>query len=181
MEWFGLLLLLCSGVCGFTLSLVLAHVCRAHADVARNAAPVQLFRLALSFLAAADFRGHVYCFGKEAGVSKTELTESNSALLDAALISRNEAASAAAATPSAAAAAAGVYQEQQMHSGPWGQRELCVGLVEDACLFDSTEPTFNILWRAQLHIKVSLLSESHRLLIYPAFIDQMVDQRAGCS
>lgn len=146
-----------AGVCGFTLSLILAHVCRSSEEVTRVAAPVQLFRLALSFLGTADFGGHFYCLGQPDASPKSGLTEPANALLDAAVLSRNDAVDAVAATPSAAAAAAGVYQEPQMHT-PWrDRRELCVGLVEDACLFDSDEKTFNILWRSQLHIQVPIL------------------------
>lgn len=157
-----------TGVCGFTFSLVLAHVCLANADAARVAAPLQLFRLALSFLGTADFETHTYCFGQPQGVPKTGLTENARALLEVSVMARNEALSALAAAPSAAAVTAGVHQEPSVYKPQWAPRELCVGLVEDACLFDSADKTFNILWRAQLHIKVTCLTVSevvHRSIV----------------
>lgn len=140
--------------CGFTLSLVLAHVCLASGDVCRVAAPVQLFRLALSFLGGADFQGHYYCMGEETGRLKTQLPEEASARLEAAVAARNDAADAAATISPAAAFSGANETEQAAYAPQWGRRELCVGLVEDALLFDSNEKAFNILWRAQLHIQV---------------------------
>ncbi|KAL8273044.1 hypothetical protein Esti_002965 [Eimeria stiedai] len=145
-------------VCGFTVSFLLAHVCVANEDVARVATPAQLFRLALTFLAASDFKKYFYCFGQSAGLPKRALEEATIALLDAAVGSRNDAADAVAAAPSAIAVAAEVHQQeaQSRAQQQWGRRELCVGLVEEACLFDSAEKTFNVLWRAQLHIQAML-------------------------
>ncbi|CDJ36221.1 uncharacterized protein EMH_0041240 [Eimeria mitis] len=138
--------------CGFTLSLILAHVCLASGDVARVAAPVQLFRLALSFLGGADFRSRFYCMGEDAGRLKPSLPEEANARLEAAVAARNDAADAVAA-PLPGAGAAAEDAEKATHMPQWGRQELCVGLVEDAYLFDSEEKTFNILWRSQLHIQ----------------------------
>ncbi|KAL8434605.1 hypothetical protein ACSSS7_003080 [Eimeria intestinalis] len=156
------------GLCGFTLSFVLAHVCNANAEVARVATPAQLFRLALTFLAASDFKKHFFCFGQSEGLPKRALEEATIALLDAAVGSRNDAADAVSAAPSAIAVATELHQ-QETHSQAqqqWGRRELCVGLVEEACLFDSDEKTFNILWRAQLHIQASRTLLGLMLVIY---------------
>ena len=139
-----------AGVCGFTLSLVLAHVCRASGETALVATPLQFFRLALLFLATADFRGQFYCLGREAGTPKTPIPKDVNALLEAAVFERNDAAHEAASTPSFTSWGGGVRGADSEVGG----QELCVGLVEDACLFDSDEKTFNILWRTQLHIKV---------------------------
>ncbi|KAL8436210.1 hypothetical protein Efla_003740 [Eimeria flavescens] len=143
-----------TGLCGFTLSLLLAHVCLANAEVTRGAAPAQLFRLALTFLASADFATQYYCFGVAEGQPKKAVNAETAALLEAAVAARNDAADATAAAPAVGAAAA---EEQQETGGSKlrgrGRRELCVGLVEEACLFDSPEKTFNVLWRAQLHMQ----------------------------
>ncbi|XP_026194493.1 nucleolar protein 6 [Cyclospora cayetanensis] len=134
-----------SGVCGFTLSLVLGHICRASGGAARVASPVQLLRMALSFLASADFREHYYCFGEEAATPKAELSEAARAQLEAAVQARNDAADATAGLANAEDAPVATQQSARL--------ELCVGFVEDAILFDSQDKAFNILWRAQLHIQ----------------------------
>lgn len=116
---------------------------------------MQLFKLALSFIGRADFHGHFYCIGEEAGHPKTALPGAAAAVLAAAVAARNDAADAA--NPASAAAAAD--QQQLVQIPQWGRSELCVGLVENAFLFDSEEKTFNILWRAQLHIQVRSRAE----------------------
>ncbi|KAL8455493.1 hypothetical protein Emag_000622 [Eimeria magna] len=118
--------LLASGVCGFTLSFLLAHVCVANADVARVATAAQLFRLALTFLATCDFKKHFYCFGQSEGLPKRELEGATIALLDAAVGSRNDAADAVAAAPSAIAVGPEVHQQEAQGQAQqqWGRREL---------------------------------------------------------
>ncbi|KAL8450604.1 hypothetical protein Emed_002476 [Eimeria media] len=165
-------------VCGFTLSFLLAHVCVANADVARVATASQLFRLALTFLATSDFTKYFYCFGQAEGQPKRGLDEATNALLDAAVGSRNDAADAVAAAPSAIAVGTQVHQQEaqsEVQQQPWGRRELWVGLVEEACLFDSAEKTFNELQHeARSSLKALQLLEDPFSLLFGEHQEQLL-------